>query len=352
MTPAPGPPASWPLPAIATPADLASFLVLAPNQLDWFADCQSREGDDRDDPVRHYRYRWVGKPSGSFRLIEAPKSRLKQFQRKLLDAILLPIPPHDAAHGFRPGRSVTTFVEPHVGQTIVLKMDLADFFASITSARVIAIYLTAGYPEAVARVLTGLCTNTVPLSVWNLLETERDLARSTGNWRSRRLYREPHLPQGAPTSPALANLAAYRLDARLAGLARTAEARYTRYADDLVFSGGDAFARTIARFPSHVAAIALEEGFHVQHRKTRVMRQGVRQRAAGVVINQKINITRNDYEQLKAILCNCARHGPHSQNRAGVADFRAYLAGRVAHVARLNPERGQRLTRLFERIGW
>ncbi len=82
------------------------------------------------------------------------------------------------------------------------------------------------------------------------------------------------------------------------------------------------------------------------------MRQGVRQRAAGVVINQKINIARNDYDQLKAILCNCVRHGPHSQNRAGVADFRAHLAGRVAHVARLNPQRGDRLTRLFERIVW
>ncbi len=352
MTPAPGPPASWPVPAIATPADLAGFLEIAPNQLDWFADCQGRERADRDEPLRNYRYRWVAKASGSLRLIEAPKPRLKQLQRTILDAILLPIPPHDAAHGFRPGRSVTTFVAPHVGQAIVLKIDLRDFFVSITSARVIAIYLTAGYPEPVARLLTGLCTNTVPVSVWNPLETEADLARSSSIWRARRQYRVPHLPQGAPTSPALANLAAYRLDARLTGLARTAEAVYTRYADDLVFSGGEVFARTIARFPTHVAAIALEEGFHIQHHKTRVMRQGIRQRAAGVVINQKINMTRHDYDELKAILCNCARHGPHSQNRAGLADFRAHLAGRVAHVARLNPERGQRLMRLFERIEW
>ena len=133
---------------------------------------------------------------------------------------------------------------------------------------------------------------------------------------------------------------------------RTAEASYTRYADDLVFSGGEAFARSIGRFPTHVAAIALEEGFAVQHRKTRVMRQGVSQRAAGVVINQKINMTRDDYDRLKAILCNCVRHGPQGQNRAGVADFRAHLAGRVAHAARLNPERGRRLTRLFEQIAW
>jgi hypothetical protein len=120
----------------------------------------------------------------------------------------------------------------------------------------------------------------------------------------------------------------------------------------LVFSGDESFARTIGRFPIHVAAVALEEGFAVQHRKTRVMRQGVRQRAAGVVLNQRVNLPRSDYDQLKAILCNCVRHGPHGQNRAGVADFRAHLAGRVAHAARLNPDRGRRLMKWFEQIAW
>jgi hypothetical protein len=286
-------------------------------------------------------------------LIEAPKPRLKRIQRKLLDEILLPIPPHEAAHGFRAGRSVMSFVTPHVGRTIVLKMDLRDFFVSITSARVMAIFLTAGYPEPVARLLTGLCTNTVTLSVWNqagLLAP--DITRPSANWQMRRLYRQPHLPQGAPTSPALANLAAHRLDARLAGLARAAEASYTRYADDLVFSGGPSFARSIARFPIHVAAVALEEGFTVQHRKTRLMRQGVRQRVAGVVINQKPNVAREDYDQLKAILHNCVRHGPAGQNRSGVADFRAHLAGRVAHVASVNSERGERLARLLNQVAW
>ena len=353
MVPTPGAPATWPVPAVTTTAELARFLGLESNELDWFADCQTREGSASVEPLRHYRYRWVTKRSGALRLIEAPKPRLKQIQRRLFDEILVHIPPHEAAHGFRAGRSVMSFVAPHVGRTIVLKMDLRDFFVSITSARVMAIYLTAGYPEQVARVLTGLCTNTVPLVVWKqagLLEL--DPARSPTGWQTKRLYRQPHLPQGAPTSPALANLAAHRLDLRLTGLARIAEASYTRYADDLVFSGGESFARSIARFPVQVAAIALEEGFAVQHHKTRVMRQGVRQRAAGVVINQKPNITRDDYDQLKAILYNCVRHGPNDQNRAGAADFRAHLAGRVAYVRRLNPERGERLTRLFERIVW
>ena len=145
---------------------------------------------------------------------------------------------------------------------------------------------------------------------------------------------------------------AHRLDLRLAALAQAAQANYTRYADDLVFSGGDSFARSIGRFPTHVAAIALEEGFSVQHRKTQVMRQGGRQRAAGVVINQKINVSRDDYDQLKAILYNCVRHGPAAQNRSAVTDFRAHLRGRIAYVGRLNIERGERLMRLFERIEW
>jgi hypothetical protein len=350
MAPVAGPPQLWSIPPLTTAGELAAFVDLQANELDWFADCQRRERTAIRESLRHYRYHWVAKRSGSRRLIEAPKPRLKRLQRRVLDGILAHIPPHDAAHGFRSGRSVATFVAPHVGQSIVLKMDLRDFFVSITSAPVVAIYRTAGYPESVALLLAGLCTNSVPLQVFK--QAELDPFRAVSDWRVRRLYCQPHLPQGAPTSPALANLVAYRLDLRLAGLARAAQANYTRYADDVLFSGGEAFARSVARFPAHVAAIALEEGFAVQHRKTRVMRQGVRQRAAGIVINRKINLARDEYDQLKAILCNCVRHGPQSQNRAAIPYFRAHLAGRVAYVAQLNPERGRRLARFFEQVVW
>ena len=351
MAPAAGPPGSWPVPVIATPGALAEFLGIDLGRLEWLADCQARERAARPEPLRHYRYRWMAKASGSLRLIESPKPRLKQTQRRLLDLVLAHIPPHEAAHGFRAGRSVSTFVAPHVGRSVVLKMDLRDFFPSITAARVVAIFLTAGYPEGVARLLAGLCTNTVPRDV--MREMQRVAPdESPEGWRSRRLFVQPHLPQGAPTSPALANLCAYRLDARLDGLARAAGARYSRYADDLVFSGDEAFARAVRRFRDHVAAITLEEGFVVQHRKTRVMRQGVRQQAAGVVLNDQPNVPRPDFDALKAILHNCVRHGPSGQNRAGVADFRAHLAGRIAYVATVNPQRGQRLRRVFDQIVW
>jgi RNA-directed DNA polymerase len=351
MSPAAGPPGTWTVPAITTAAALAESLNVDLGRLEWLADCQGRERTARHEPLRHYRYRWVRKASGSLRLIESPKPRLKAIQRKLLAEILSAIPAHDAAHGFRRGRSVATFVAPHAGRRVVLKMDLRDFFPSITFARVVAIWLTAGYPEDVARMLAGLCTNSVPVAITQ--EIERALpTRSPEAWRARRLFAQPHLPQGAPTSPALANLCARRLDARLAGLAQASGACYTRYADDLVFSGDEEFARSVKRFAPHVAAIALEEGFTVQHRKTRIMRQGIRQQAAGAVLNAHPNVARSEYDVLKAILHNCVRQGPASQNRAGHPDFRAHLLGRIGHVRVLNPRKGQRLKRMFDRIVW
>ncbi len=345
---APGVP-SWAVPPLTTPAALADFLGLTLGELEWFADLQIRGRRPPDGPLRHYVCRWVAKRAGSGRLIESPKPRLKAIQRRLLATILHAIPPHDAAHGFRPGRSIRTFAEPHVGRSVVLKMDLRDFFVTVTSARVAALFRTAGYPDPVARLLTGLVTHAAPGSVWS---DPAAPALGPDAWRIRRRYSEPHLPQGAPTSPALANLAAYRLDARLVALARSAGATYTRYADDLAFSGGSDFARTLARFPSHVGAVALEEGFLINPRKTRLMRRGVRQRVAGVVVNARPNITRHEFDRLKATLHNCLTHGPASQNRHAHAEFRAHLLGRIAHVASLHPDRGTRLRALFERIAW
>lgn len=349
MWPAPGPPATWPVPAVTTAAELADWLGLTPGELEWFADIQGRERHTPPGPLRHYRYAWRAKATGSARLIESPKPRLKTIQRTLLDQILGCVPAHDAAHGFRRGRSVRSFVEPHVGQIAVLKMDLRDFFLSVGAGHVVAVFMTAGYPEGVARLLAGLCTNRAPRDAWN---DPACPVRGVEIWRSQRLASQPHLPQGAPTSPALANLAAYRLDCRLAALAAAAGACYTRYADDLAFSGGADFRRSLERFAVRVHAIAIEEGFAVNPRKTRRMSRSTRQRVAGVVVNSHPNVARDEYDRLKATLHNCVRHGPNPQNREGVADFRAHLQGRVAHVSALNPQRGARLRALFDAIDW
>jgi RNA-directed DNA polymerase len=200
-------------------------------------------------------------------------------------------------------------------------MDLRDFFPSIGRARVQAVFRTLGYPERVADILGGLCTNAAP----------------TGG----PLYQQPHLPQGAPTSPALANVCFYRADCRLSGLASAAALQYTRYADDLAFSGSSISGALVPR----IGAIAQEEGFAVQFRKTRLMRQGVRQHLAGLVVNEICNVKRDEYDRLKATLYNCARHGPNGQSKD-------VLTGRVSFVESVNPARGRKLRLLLDAIEW
>jgi RNA-directed DNA polymerase len=341
----------WPVPQIETVGELAEWLKVSALELEWFADLRrlgARLGGGRyEAPLSHYHYRVLAKGNGNIRLIESPKKRLKELQLKILGEILDKIPAHPAVHGFLKGHSIKSFAAPHVGRRVVMRMDLKDFFPSISGARVQALFRTVGYPEAVADRLGGICTSAAARGLWKALGKGLDpLAMAD----ARSLYAWRHLPQGAPTSPALANLCAYRVDCRLHGLADAAGAVYTRYADDLAFSGEEDVERCVGRFVTRAAAILLEEGFQVQHRKTRIMRQGVRQYLAGLVVNERINVVRDDFDRLKAILTNCVRYGIESQNRDGHTEFRAHLEGRVGFVESVNAGKGARLRRIFERI--
>jgi len=207
----------------------------------------------------------------------------------------------------------------------------------------------AGYPEAVAHQLTGLCTTATPVPALSEMPPggsadERHLLR--------RALATPHLPQGAPTSPQLANLSAYRLDCRLAGLAAAVTANYTRYADDLTLSGGPELRQRADRIIAGVRRIVANEGFRLNDTKTRVQPRAGRQTVTGIVVNERTNCTRAEYELLRATLHNAVRTGPAAQNRAVHSDFRAQLLGRVACVEALNPGRGRRLRADFERIDW
>jgi retron-type reverse transcriptase len=267
--------------------------------------------------VVHYHRFEINKKTGGVRCISAPKAALARAQRWVLDHILAKLEVEPQAHGFVPGRSALTHARAHSRQRVVVRLDLEDFFAAVTAARVYGIFRTAGYPEAVAHALTGLCTNVVP--------TEQSVA---GHYRLARRLATPHLPQGAPTSPGLANLAAFRLDARLAGLARELGATYTRYADDLVLSC-DHRLRVPVRW---IERFAREEGFRVNRAKTRVMSRAGRQTVTGIVVNERLNVPRPEYDRLKAIL-----------HRGGDGLDLAHLEGRVAWVESLNPVRGAKL---------
>ncbi|MBI2478399.1 MAG: RNA-directed DNA polymerase, partial [Planctomycetia bacterium] len=158
MCAATGQAAKWNVPPITTLHQLADWVDLPIEELDWLADRRGRESSTLPQ-YRRYRYRVLSKGSRRFRLIEIPIYRLKLLQRRLLTGILHHIEPHDASHGFRLGRSIHTFAANHIGREVVLKMDLQDCFATIDFGRVSHLFRFAGYPERVADTLAAIATN-------------------------------------------------------------------------------------------------------------------------------------------------------------------------------------------------
>ncbi|MRG94406.1 reverse transcriptase family protein [Polyangium spumosum] len=270
----------------------------------------------------------IPKRTGGLRKISAPRVRLKNVQRAILREVLEKLPTHPAAHGFVEERSTVTNATPHVGASVVVRVDIEDFFPTVHYRRVLGFFMRY-YDEKVAAALAGLTTH------------RSKLPDGTVVWPGA-------LPQGAPTSPALANLVCRRLDARLDALARKSGATYTRYADDLTFSFRDPPAR-LGRFLWWVNGILQQEGFAENVKKRRIMRKGGRQRVTGLVVAEKPAIPREDRRRFKAILANCRRHGVESQAR-GKPDFPAWLRGYAAYVRMVHPELGAKWQREVEEI--
>lgn len=318
------------IPPLPTADALAQWLFLPAARLEYLADPTSRHENHADKAVQHYHYSLRTKVSGSVRIIEAPKQHLKAVQRQILHGILDKVPTHANAFGFAKGRNCLLAANRHVGEQCVVRFDLKDFFPSIGAGRIFGLFRCLGYPYAVARLLTALCTSTTPSRVVACLgipDTQH--------------YRKPHLPQGSPASPALANLAVFTLDRRLSGLARRLNVNYSRYADDLSFSGDADCARVLLRA---VPQVVEEEGFRLNGSKTRIMSRTSRQVVTGIVVNERINIDRRTYDEVKAVIHACASP---DDTRLDDAAFRNSLLGRIGWIETLNLRRGEKLRQLL-----
>jgi RNA-directed DNA polymerase len=222
-----------------------------------------------------YREFTIPKRSGGKRRILAPVPELKALQRRILRRLLARLRVHPAATGFERGKSIVTNARVHVGQAVVMRFDIRDFFPSTTAKRLKHYFRRIGYNRPAAKLLIRLCTH------------------------------EGGLPQGAPTSPRLSNLVNYRLDARLAGMARRLGGTYTRYADDITvsFSDDDAAAsnrqHAMQRF---LRQVVQENGYQLHRRKKRsVRRRHHRQLVTGLVVNERVNLPREVRRRLRAI---------------------------------------------------
>ncbi len=342
-------PARW-----ATANDVAQALGLSLDDLLWLAPAHAHwhERPGHTLPPSHYRFRLLPKRSGGLRLLEIAQPRLADAQRRLLALALNPVPVHEAAHGFVRGRGVASHTALHAGQAVVARFDLRDFFTQVHATRVQALWRALGHTRAVADLLTTLTTVRTPAAVrerlldavpWN------DRAPATPQITQRRLRAQalarPHLPQGAPTSPAIANLCAFGLDVRLAALAERFGARYSRYADDLVVSGPADVRRQWPRLRAWVGAIVQDEGFALRADKMRLMPAHQRQLSTGLVLNTRPNLPRDSYDRLKAQLHRLG------QAPAVPAAERARVLGQLQWASQwLAPSRSAKLRALFDAI--
>ncbi|HEY5785577.1 MAG TPA: reverse transcriptase family protein [Microlunatus sp.] len=337
----------WPVPEVDDLAGLATLLELPLDQLTWAADARGLQRRTPPGPLHLYRHHWVARAGAVPRLLESPTPLLRAVLRRVLDRILCWVPLHPAVHGFVRGRSALTNARLHLGPEAVVCLDLQTFFASITTARVNGLFTAMGYSEAVAWTLTGLCSHQTPVHVLRRMPPGGD---STARYRLRAELRNRHLPQGAPTSPALANLTAFGLDRRLAGYAIGAGLTYSRYADDLTFSGPDVATPRLIRA---VTEIARAEGFVINSRKTRIRFPGQRRTITGLVVSgDRLGVPREYHDRLRAILHDAAVNGPEVANRGGLPHFRAHLEGRVGWVESVSAVRGRRLRAQLDAISW
>lgn len=280
--------------------------------------------------ISHYKTFLIAKKRGGTRKISAPMPRLKRLQYWILDNILNKIQLHDAAHGFVPGRSIVTNAQPHVGAGFVVNMDLKDFFPTITFRRIKGLFCKLGYSEQVATILALVCSEPDVDQV-ALDDQTFYVARS-----------ERHLPQGAPTSPAISNLLCRKLDRRMSGLASNLGFAYTRYADDLTFSAGREAAAHLQKLLWRTGCVITEEGFSVHPEKTRIMPCGSRQEVTGIVVNEKLSLDRKTLKRFRALLFQIEKDGLEGR-RWGTGELIPSIEGYANLVAMVDPEKGIKL---------
>ncbi len=293
----------------------------------------------------HYVRFALPKKTGGVRVISAPMPRLKAAQHWILENILQPVELHEAAHGFRPQRSIVSNARPHVGSSVVINLDLKDFFPTLDYRRIKGVFRALGYAEATATILGLLCTEPEVEKVE--LDGETYYVATSAR----------HLPQGAPTSPALTNILCRRLDRRLQKLAEEMGFVYTRYADDMTFSSKpEQDSKQIGRLLHRVESIVAHEGFCIHPTKTRIMRRASQQDVTGIIVNHKPSIDKATMKRFRAVLFQVEKDGPIGKQWNHSGDVLASLRGFANYIFMVDPAKGapyqRRVAALLEKYDW
>lgn len=310
------------LPVIFSLRHFAEILGVEPTSLDSY----------RLNTERYYKEYSIQKKSGNgVRYINTPFTPLKQVQSYIKNEILDNIDIHPNAFGFCKGKSIVDNARCHLNAKFILKIDLKDFFHSIDSYKIYRIFSSIGYAKNLSVYLAELTT--VPIN---------NLSRC--------------LPQGAPTSPVLSNIASLNLDKRFKGFADKNDIKYSRYADDITFSGEK------NRIPkmSFIKRIIREEGFKINEQKTKQYDEKCNRRyITGLLVDSSIRVPQKTKKDIFRHLHFCKKFGvkehiKHLHRLSGEEKgyYYEWLKGKIAFVNMVEPSVATRMYNDFNEIDW
>lgn len=293
---------------LRSPQDLAEYLEVPIGKLYFLA------------RSNHHFYSRGEKPKsdGRVRVFYKPKGELKRIQTLIDRKILRYALSHPIIHSYRKRRDQLSNAKHHVAKSYVLKVDRKDFFPTITPQTVYKSFRKLGFCSSLANLFTLLCTY------------------------------EGQLPQGPPTSPAIANLIQIPLATRLNALGKAHKVRPTIFGDDVYVSGS----RRVKKLKNLVNRIVEDGGYNVNQEKSKVFSSKEQQLVTGVVVNKKINVQKSYRRNLRAIIHNCRFKGAGDQFNISSQKAKRQIMGKINHVKKLNRCQGEKLEREFKLIDW
>lgn len=269
-----------------------------------------------------YRTFYIRKKSGGYRKIEAPKEELeiiqKWIKREIVDKFLV----SDYAKGFKKKTNIVDNALPHCNQEVLLNIDIKDFFPSISYEKVFRMFNYMGYTKEVSHLLTRLCTNS-----------------------------DNVLPQGSPASPSISNLVNLKLDKRLSSLAKAIGASYTRYADDITFSGN----KYILKYKELIISIINEEHYEINNKKLRVVFNNQRQEVTGVIVNKKVSPNAKITKELNNAIYYISKYGLESHmehENIKKSAYKEHLYGLAYYVNMIDGKKGRQYLSQLDNLTW
>lgn len=258
-------------------------------------------------PRYFYRDFEITKKNGTRRLISEPLPSLKEIQIWILKNILYKAPISPFAKAYRPNVTLLENLRFHKNQPKVFTLDLEHYFPSITIEAVEKEFHQLGYSKMVSRLLSKLCT------------------------------RDKTLPQGAPTSPYLSNLIFKDADAAIAAYCKEQKIRYTRYADDMSFSGDFDENKLLLKVTEIVGKLNLQ----INKNKTKLMTSNMRQAVTGIVVNEKPQVVFHKRNELRQAMYYIKKFGfeEHREYREiNQKNYLEHLLGKINFVLQINPK--------------